>query len=195
MPHATGLTRPEVSDAQLVERIKRGERLAEELLYRRHGPALLDVAMRLLRRKSEAEDALQDAFVLALERIEQLRDGAAARAWLSQIVVNRARMQLRRRAMLRALGLDRGDDDVTLATQAAAQLGPEERAELARLDRWIETMPAEQRVAWTLRHIEGWALEDISDACHCSLATTKRRVAAAEEALARYGAGKPRGRP
>lgn len=184
----------EVSDAQLVERILRGEKLAEELLYRRHGPGLLDVAMRLVGRRAEAEDAVQDAFVLALGRMDQVRDPPAVRGWLAQIVVNRARQILRKRWFFGAIGLDRGDYDVTLAETASNELGLEERAELARLDAWIATMPTELRVAWMLRHVEGWSLEEVSEACGCSLATAKRRITAAEEAFARYGAGKERGR-
>jgi RNA polymerase sigma-70 factor (ECF subfamily) len=50
--------------------------------------------------------------------------------------------------------------------------------------RVLETVRAEDRLAWLLRHVEGERLQDIALACGCSLATVKRRVASAQEALA-----------
>jgi RNA polymerase sigma-70 factor (ECF subfamily) len=44
-------------------------------------------------------------------------------------------------------------------------------------------MNVEQRLAWTLRHIEGERLEDVAARCGCSLATAKRRIAAAHAHL------------
>ena len=59
---------------------------------------------------------------------------------------------------------------------------------LARVYRVLEGMPANQRIAWALRHIEGEPLESVASLCGCSLATAKRRILAAslviEEAFA-----------
>lgn len=44
----------------------------------------------------------------------------------------------------------------------------------------LESLPLEERLAWSLRHVEGHALEEVAAACDCSLATAKRRIAAAE---------------
>lgn len=167
-----------------MRRARNREPLAEEALFRRHAPALLGTALRLLRRRSEAEDAVQDAFVIALERLEQLRDPDAVRGWLQQIVVSQARRQLRRARLLRVLGFGRSEDDaVPLAELASESAGPDVRAELAAIDRRLQTLSADLRLAWTLRRVEGWPLEEVAQACSCSLATAKRRIAAADQAL------------
>ena len=166
-------------DADLVERACRGNHAAEEQIYRRHAAMVLALLMRLLGRRSDAEDAAQDTFVIAFESIRQLRDPGALRTWLLRIAVSQARRRFRRRKLLGALGLHIGADDATLESLVAQGVSAERRADLAALDRVLATLPAEQRIAWTLRYVEGEELEAVAAACGCSLATAKRRIAAA----------------
>jgi len=87
---------------------------------------------------------------------------------------------------VRFLGLDRGSDDATLAALAAPALRADDRAELALVDRLLRRMPANLRVAWMLRRVEGLPLAEVASACACSLATAKRRVAAADAEVTRH---------
>jgi RNA polymerase sigma-70 factor (ECF subfamily) len=180
--------RPAVSDgdAELVERIRGGDRRAEEQLYRKYAPQLLGLATRLLGRRVEAEDAVQDTFVIAFERMQSLRDGAAVRGWLTQIAVSQVHRRFRRRKLLRVIGLENGADDATLERLASAEATGEMRAELGALDRVLSSLPADQRIAWMMRHVEGEELEAIAGACGCSLATIKRRIAAADARVAEH---------
>src|SRR4051812_11878488 len=88
------------TDAQLVARIREGDRAAEEALYRRHAQAVAVTATRLLRSHHDAQDVLQDTFIIALGEIEGLRDPAAVRAWLLQIAVRQVHRRFRRRRLL-----------------------------------------------------------------------------------------------
>jgi RNA polymerase sigma-70 factor, ECF subfamily len=169
-----------MSDDTLVTRARSGERWAEEAIYRRYVGYLAGLALRLLRNRSEAEDVVQDTFVLALEQIGALREGGALRGWLSQIAVSQVRRRLRRRRLLRVLGLDRTVEDATLELLARDGLDGEARAELATLDRVLATLHEEERIAWLLRRAEGATLEEVAIACACSLATAKRRIASAD---------------
>ena len=167
-------------DATLVSRAVGGDRWAEEAIYRRHMRPIANLVLRLLRNRAEMDDAVQDTFVAAFEHLGALRDGAALRAWLAQIAVSQVRRRLRRRRLLGLLGLDRTVEDATLEALASAGQPAEARAELGALDRLLATLPDEQRIAWMLRHVEGEELEDVARACSCSLATVKRRIAAAD---------------
>lgn len=169
-------------DAELVARALDGDRWASEALYRRHVGDALRLAQFLLRRRADAEDAVQDAFVSALGKLDRLRDPAAFGGWLARIVANAARGKLRKRKLLGWLGLDRGEDD-SLEQLAAPHLSATERTELAWLDRELRALPDGERIAWTLRHVEGWELAEIASALGLSLATTKRRIAAARARL------------
>lgn len=169
----------------LVARALAGERDAESLLYRRYAPALLSAAVRLLRSVPAGEDVVQDAFVLAFDRLEQLKLPAQFRAWTLSIVVSLVRKRLRRERILRLVGLDTvADAPLDALAQNSASL--EARGELAVLDGLLRRLPVAHRVAWTLRYVEGEKLEDVAEAMGKSLATTKRYIAAAEKFISAH---------
>jgi len=168
------------SDAQLVARAIEGDRWGREMLYRRHATYLLAIAARLLGNRNEGEEVVQDTFVTAFEQLSTLREPAALRGWLAQIAVSQVRRRMRRGRLMRVLGLDRGADAATLGALAAPGTNPDQRAELALIDRAMRGMNANVRIAWMLRMVEGLELAEVASACGCSLATAKRRIAAAD---------------
>ncbi|HEY5957333.1 MAG TPA: RNA polymerase sigma factor [Polyangiaceae bacterium] len=174
-----------LGDGELVERALAGDRWSRDVLYRRHAHYLLAIASRLLASRGEGEEVVQDTFVVGFEQLGTLRDHAAVRGWLAQITVSLVRRRLRRRKLLRLLGLD-SDRDATLERLASPSLRPDDRAELALVDLVLKKMPADLRIAWMLRKVEGLALPEVASACACSLATIKRRIAAADVEMARH---------
>jgi RNA polymerase sigma-70 factor (ECF subfamily) len=146
----------------------------------------LQIATRLLGRGTDAEDAIQDSFVIALEQLPKLREGAAFRNWLLRIVVHQAHRRYRKRRMLVRLGFVSHDDLDMLASQSRSGLSPELRSELVRLDKALRRLSSHERFAWVLRHVEGCQLEEVADACGCSLATAKRRIAHADEHIRQH---------
>jgi RNA polymerase sigma-70 factor (ECF subfamily) len=171
----------ERSDAELVSAVLAGRRSAEAELYKRHARAVAAVAVRLLGRSADAEDVVQDTFLTAFERIRQLRDPQLFRPWLVRITVRHVHRRFRRRRLLRLLGLDRGEDDAALARLALAPFDTETRAELAQLDAALGALSSQQRVAFMLRHVEGYELTEVASACGASLATIKRWLQRADE--------------
>ena len=171
-------------DADLVRRALAGDRWAEEALYRRHVRAVTNAVTRLLGRSSEADDVIQDTFVRALERLSDVRDGVAFRAWVQRIAVSLCHRRFRKRKLLRALGLDRGDDDATLAAHAYEGSRPDLVAELREIDRVLARMSESSRTAWILHRAEGWTLEETANALDVSLATCKRRLREADDVIA-----------
>jgi RNA polymerase sigma-70 factor (ECF subfamily) len=172
-------------DAELVVRARAGDAAAEEALYRRHVHGVTRLATRVLG-KSDAEDVVQDAFVAALSRLADLREAAAFGGWLRRIALNLVRARLRKRALFawrRAEDADAQDGMLALASPA---LGPAELSELAHLDRALAKLDAEPRLAWVLRHVEGWSLDEVAEGLGVSLATAKRRLAVADDAVARH---------
>jgi RNA polymerase sigma-70 factor (ECF subfamily) len=171
------------SDAQLVARAIEGDRWGREMLYRRHAAYLLAIAARLLGNRGEGEEVVQDTFVTAFEQLSTLREPAALRGWLAQIAVSLVRRRIRRARLMRVLGLDRGADDATLGALAAPGTNPDQRVELALIDRALSTVSANVRIAWMLRQVEGLELAEVASACGCSLATAKRRIVAAQKVI------------
>ncbi len=90
--------------AELVLRARRGDPTAFDELVRRHLRAAYVVALAVLGRPADADDIAQEAFVTALERLEDCRDPARFSGWLLQIVRNRAKHALDKRRLRDSAG-------------------------------------------------------------------------------------------
>lgn len=185
-------TSDSVGDAALVERAIDGDRWAMEALYRRHVRRVTNAVTRVVGRSADADDVVQETFLIAFSRLSELREPAAFRGWLARIAMNEVRGRLRKRKWLKRLSLDRDDDDVSLESLAADDASPDVKAELARLDRVLAAFDPDVRMAWMLRHVEGWALEEVATALDCSLATAKRRIKEARDRIDAHLTGRSR---
>lgn len=173
-----------LSDAQLVALAEDGDTGSHEALYRRHAGFAFNLAVRLQGSAHDAEDIVHDSFLRAFDKLDELRDRAAFKSWLGAIVVRMVRTRLRRRRLMTALGVSATQgDSVDMDAVASSQANPETRAQLAQVYALLQTMPTNERIAWTLRHVDHHRLEAIAELTDCSLATTKRRIARAQRFL------------
>jgi RNA polymerase sigma-70 factor (ECF subfamily) len=173
---------PGLSDGELVARLRRADPNAFEALYRRHAAFALNLAVRIQGSTADVEDVVHDAFLRAHQRLAELREASAFRAWLGSIVVRIVRTRLRRRRLVAMLGLAQ-PDPVDLEAVAAPDADPESRALLAQVYALLQALPADERIAWTLRHVERHRLESVAELTGCSLATAKRRISRAQRYL------------
>ncbi len=149
-------------------------------VFRRFSPYVARVALRLLGNDSEVDDLVQDVFLEAHRGLGSLREAGALGGWLARICVRRATRRLRRRRLLLLLSLDTvAERDLPFDASAS----PEDRAEVLRLYVRLDRLPAPERVAWLLRHVEGEALDDMVALCGCSKSTVQRRLLRAETLL------------
>jgi RNA polymerase sigma-70 factor (ECF subfamily) len=151
-----------------------------DTLFRRYSSYVAAVAHRLLGRDEEVDDTIQEVFLVAVRSLKSVRDPGAIRGWLARITVRTARQRLRKRRMRAFLGLD-----TPVAYENVSDTGAngEDRALLARVYRVLDALPANQRIAWSLRYVEGEPLENVATLSGCSLATAKRRIAAAARVI------------
>jgi RNA polymerase sigma-70 factor (ECF subfamily) len=146
-----------------------------EVAFRRYASYVGAIALKILGRDSEVDDVVQDVFLVAFKGLRALRDEGAIKHWLGTVTVRVASKRLRVRRLRAFFGLGERDyDDV-----AAPGATPEQRALLASVYAILDTLPVNDRLAWTLRVVEGLDLQTVAQMCNCSLATVKRRVAAA----------------
>jgi RNA polymerase sigma-70 factor (ECF subfamily) len=147
-----------------------------DALFNRYARYVAGIAARLMGRDdAEVDDIVQDVFWLASRRIDRLPDMASARGWLAVVTTRVVRRKLMRRRFKGLFHCDQPVGDVP-----ANVASPEQRATLKRVYQVLETLPIEQRLAWSLRYIEGERLECVAGMCGCSLATVKRRIDAAQ---------------
>jgi RNA polymerase sigma-70 factor (ECF subfamily) len=149
-------------------------------LFHEHGRYIAAVALKVLGRRDEVEDVVQEVFLNAQRGMHSLTYLEGVRGWLATITVRVARRRLRRRRIKLVFGVDKDEDYLNAADRGAS---PEQAALLANVYRALEKVPADDRIAWTLRYVEGSKLDEVAKLCGCSIATVKRRVAAAQIAL------------
>jgi RNA polymerase sigma-70 factor, ECF subfamily len=163
-------------DARLVERLRAGDPAAPAALFDRFGPLVNRVLYRTIGGGADHDDRVQETFLEALRALPSLRDEGALRAWITTIAVRVARAELRRRKVRRFLRLA---DDELPEPPCLDDHGAREA--LRATWRILDTLSTDERLAFTLRFIEGEELTAVADACGCSLATVKRWLARAEQ--------------
>jgi RNA polymerase sigma-70 factor, ECF subfamily len=167
-----------LDDAALVHALRLGDRSASGELFDRHAPRLRRTLLRVMGPDPELADLLQDVFVLALRDLERLADPSAIASWLTAIAVFAARKKIRSRTRWRWIRLTAPAE---LPEVEAATADEAVSSELRAVYRILDRMPADERIAFALRFIEGQELVDVAASCGVSLATIKRRLTRAEE--------------
>jgi len=148
---------------------------SDQALFQRYAPYVARIGLRLLGRESDVDDLIQEVFLAAFRQRHQVRDPASFKGWLAVVAVRTARRQLRLRRLRGLVGLDA----LPPLELRDPGMSPERRALLTRVYQVLDGLDVDQRMAWTLRYMEGEKLEDVAEQCGCSLATAKRRIAAA----------------
>ena len=164
--------------AELVARARRGEPSAFDQLVRRHLRAAYAVALAVLTRPADADDVAQDAFVIALERLDDCRDPARFSGWLLQIVRTRALNALARRKLRDSAG------DADLADRTAAPSdAPTDIVLRARMLAALATLSPVQREIVLLHDLDGWTHAELADALGLSEVNCRQHLFTARRAL------------
>jgi RNA polymerase sigma-70 factor (ECF subfamily) len=164
-------------DRDLVEAAQRGDQAAFVDLVRSTGDRLFALAYRILRDVDRAEDALQDALVIAWRDLRGLRDPDRFDAWINRLVTNvciaQATRERRRTANLRVLPVDgpAAPDDL---------LGLGDRDQL---ERGFRRLTPEERAVLVLHHYAGYPLVEIAGSLGVSPGTVRSRLHHAHRAM------------
>lgn len=147
--------------------------------FRRYHRLVGTIGLRMLGRKDDVDDFVQDTFLEVHKSFKTIRDPAAIKGFVRSIAVRVAIKKLRRRRLAAALGLDKPVDLGAFPVGA----NQEHATLLAEVYRVLDNVPAKARVVWVLRHIEGEKLEDVARISNMGLSTVKRHLAVASTKL------------
>jgi RNA polymerase sigma-70 factor (ECF subfamily) len=184
-------------EEQLIERSQRGEVNAFNQLVLRYQQTVYGVVFRMLGNADTAADVTQDTFIAAFRAIHSYRGGSSFRAWLLRIASNMAcdhwrRTQRHPTESLESLTEEEESHAASLLTTLAAgpEDNPEERLltqELQELiQRGLEQLPLDQRVAVVLCDIQGLSYDEIAEATQTPLGTIRSRIARGRTRLRQY---------
>ena len=164
------------SDAELLRRFRAGDGRALDELFERHEAPLYCFLLGILRDTHQAEDALQETFVRALERLDGV-DPDHLRGWLFTVAYHQAMLSRRRGSARRRL-LD--GSDAAVESASGREPGPLNQAEqeddARRLRDLLERLPPPQREVIRQRVYEGKKFREIAVALGCPLNTALARM-------------------
>lgn len=169
---------PQVVDRMVRQNDNDSRRALFEAYYRR----TYAVAFNILRRRENAEDITQDAFIKAFQSLHQLQDGSKFGAWLAVIASNLARNYLKR------------EKRILLTDEESPVIGDSERdnteeealrsLEIERVRKAIKTLPPEQYQVVVLQYYHDMRVEDIASMLGIRPGTVKSRLFRARKRLA-----------
>jgi len=183
-PATAAIAYDKLTDPELAQRIATGDKHAFELLMRRHNQILYRTARSILKDDAEAEDAVQEAWLLAYRAIGNFRGDAKLSTWLVRIVVNEAISRGRKRS--------RGAEVIQLSGETQEDGGaveenvnrtlpeqPEHAAQRAQTRRLLEAkideLPDTFRTVFVLRALEELSVEESAVALDIPEATVRSR--------------------
>jgi RNA polymerase sigma-70 factor, ECF subfamily len=183
------------ADALLVERVKRGDQRAFEMLVIKYQRRVERLIGRMVRDVDLVPDIAQETFIRAYRALPNFRGESAFYTWLYRIAVNTAKkslMDLKRDPLVtesaRASRDDDGDETSRVENELSDGETPEAllaSKEIAQaVNAAIAALSEDLRQAITLREIEGLSYEEISDVMNCPIGTVRSRIFRAREAIA-----------
>jgi RNA polymerase sigma-70 factor, ECF subfamily len=164
-----------VSDAELVARCRAGDVGAFEELYRQHAGRLYNLAYRMSGGGAEADDLLQEIFLLAHRKLDSFKGQSSLGTWLYRLAMNLCLDHLRSRQAKTADltdSLEDGAGDARQPRYVPGELNP------TRLDleRAIARLPAGCREAFLLHDVEGFEHHEIAEMLGIAEGTSKSQV-------------------
>ncbi len=177
-------------DLELIDRIKGGDKAAFKTLVDKHKKRAYSVVYGIIGDREEAKDILQEALMKAFYSIGSFRRESSFYSWLYRILVNLCKDYIRRKSKAPPLVRARINDDYQEPEEIEiVDTGKNPKEELLNKEitnvvgKALKRLPPKQRLAFILRHINGFSMEEVSDSLRCSRSTCKVHLFRAVRAL------------
>lgn len=165
-----------MTQEELIKRCKKGNRAAQEELYRTYAAVLFGICLKYSRNKTEAEDNLHDSFMTIFDKIQQFKSRGSFEGWLKRITVNTVLQKYRKQQPLSLVAELAETDD------GQGEPAPEE-IPLGTLLKYIQDLPTKYRITFNMYVLDGYSHKEISQALGTSEGTSKSNLARARSIL------------
>jgi RNA polymerase sigma-70 factor (ECF subfamily) len=170
-----------LSDSDIVQRVKAGDRALFEILMRRHNQQVYRAARAIVKDESEVEDVMQQAYINAYLHLDQFEERSQFSTWLTRIAVNEA-LGRRQKTTAARLITERLEEErgTVVDTFTSSQPSPEHQAyarELQRvLEQAVDELPDTYRSVFMLRDIEGLSTSETGEGLGLGEEAVKTRL-------------------
>ncbi len=160
---------------ELIHNCKKGNRKAQERLYREYAHVLYGVCLKYSKNKVEAEDNLHDSFMTIYEKIGQYKFKGSFEGWMKRITVNTVLQKYRK------------EDYMKVVTENEAE-EPEIESEYFSIDlstllKYVQELPNKYRITFNMYVLDGFSHKEISQKLGTSTGTSKSNLARARAIL------------
>lgn len=167
---------------QLVQLCKSGNQFAQMEIYNRFYKAMYNTAYRIVKDSFEAEDIMQDSFLMAFTKLDNLKENVTFGSWLKRIVINNSIYHYKKNSKYDEVPLDNvlykveGDDEVSEDNDLTS-------LKAQQVLETIKTLKDNYRIALTLHLIEGHDYEEVSTIMNISYANSRTTISRAKDSL------------
>ena len=172
------------ADLELVERVRSGDGSAFEALYRQHATRLYNLANRMVGSRADADDLLQDIFLIAYRKLGSFRGESTLGTWLYRLAMNHCLDVLRNRRT--RMGMQTDSLDEPDAMPVASPLPVVTAVSRIDLERAIAALPPACRAAFLLHDVEGFGHQEVGAMLGVTEGTSKSQVHKARMRIRAY---------
>ncbi|MEN0049728.1 MAG: sigma-70 family RNA polymerase sigma factor [Bacteroidota bacterium] len=166
-------------DLNIIKACKKGDRKAQELLYRKYNAMLFGICLRYAKDRQEAQDFLQESLIVLFRDLHQYQPKAAFGAWLRRVTVNICLQQLRKKQNV--FQTHTIEEVCSNSIQKEADIFSRFREKA--LLQMVQQLPTGYRVVFNLYVIEGYSHQEIADSLDISVNTSKSQLSRAKASL------------
>ncbi len=159
---------------QLIHDCKKNDIKAQEQLYKQYAPKMFSVCLKYSRNYAEAQDNLQDGFLLVFEKINSFEFKGSFDGWIKRVMVNQVLQQYRNKSFLSPIDEDIADE---------VEVEIEDGVSMEFLMKIIQELPDRYRLVFNLSVFENYSHQEIADSLGISVGTSKSNLSRAKMIL------------
>ncbi|PVW15832.1 RNA polymerase sigma factor [Marixanthomonas spongiae] len=177
-----------LTDSEVVNKVRSGQKELFELLIRRHNQLLFRVVRSYVDKEKDAEDVMQEAYIKAFQKLHQFRHDAKFSTWLVRIGINEALQRKRRLKTKQTINIEQTQFINQLENTAA--MNPENQMIHAQskafIEEAIQALPEKYKIVYMLREVEQFSISEISESLQLSESNVKVRLHRAKKKMKKY---------
>ena len=162
---------------ELIHNSKRGDRKAQEQLYKNYAQLLFGICLKYSRNKAEAEDNLHDSFMTIYEKIGQYKFKGSFEGWIKRVTVNTVLQKYRKEEYLKVVTENVAEESEIDSDTEFLDI------DLPTLLRYIQELPNKYRLTFNMYVLDGFTHKEISEKLGTSEGTSKSNLARARVIL------------
>lgn len=170
-----------------ISALQRGDILAFEQLVHQYEKKVLNMCWYLLHNREEAEDATQDVFLSIYQSMHQFNGDSQLSTWIHRITLNKSLEYLRRAKRKKRFGIKVPIDDALILNKYYLSPNPEEsymeRERTLQFFQAVQKLSENQRIAYTLHHLEDFSYKEICASMNLSLSAVESLIFRAKQQL------------